>query len=187
MMWSIFLTAILSENLILTKFLGVCPFLGVSNKEKSALGMGISVTIIMVISTILTYLINTYILIPTNTTYLQTLTFILVIAAFVQVIEIIIKKYYKKVHELLGIYLPLIATNCAIVGIVLINVRSSYSLLESIVNALGSSIGFTLVIYLFSTIREHIEKSPIPKPFKGIPISLIIASIMALIFGRFIG
>jgi electron transport complex protein RnfA len=183
---TLFITSILSENIILNKFLGICPFLGTSKKENDAVGMGISVTFVIVISSIITYLINTYILIPTNTTYLQTLTFILVIASFVQITELVIKKYFKPLYKSLGIYLPLIATNCAVLGVILINIRSSYTLIESIVYALGSSIGFVLVLYIFSNVRSYMETRPILKSFKGVPIALITAGIMALIFGRFI-
>lgn len=183
----LFFMSILSENIILNKFLGICPFMGVSNKEKSAISMGISVTFVVLCSSILTFLINKYVLIPTDTVYLQTLMFILIISTFVQLVEIILKKYSKSLYNLLGIYLPLITTNCAVLGIVLINIRSNYTLPESIVYALGSSIGFTLVIYLFSLMRVRMDKSPIINSFKGYPIALIAAGIMALIFSRFVG
>ena len=185
-MFEIFLTALIVENVILTKFLGICSFLGTSNKEKNALGMGISVTVVVLISTILTYLINKYILIPTSSTYLQTITFILVIACFVQIIELIIKKYFKNLYDSLGIYLPLITTNCAVFGIILTNIKMDYDLITAIVNSLGSCLGFILVIYIFSLLREKIENNDILKSFKGIPISLITAGIMALIFERLI-
>lgn len=181
---TVFITALITENIILTRFLGICSFLGTSNKEKNAIGMGISVTFVVLISTILTYLINKFILIPTNSTYLQTITFILVIACFVQITELIIKKYFKDLYKSLGIYLPLITTNCAVFGIILTNIRLDYNLVTSIVNSLGSCLGFVIVIYIFSLIREKIEKNDILKSFKGIPIALIIAGIMALIFKR---
>ena len=183
-LFSIFTTALIAENVILTKFLGICSFLGTSNKEKNAIGMGISVTFVTLISTILTYLINKYILIPTNSTYLQTITFILVIACFVQITELIVKKYFVSLYKALGIYLPLITTNCAVFGIILTNIKMDYNLITAIVNSLGSSLGFILVIYIFSLLREKIENNDILKSFKGIPIALIIAGIMALIFAR---
>lgn len=183
---TIFITTLITENVILAKFLGICSFLGTSNKEKNALGMGISVTFVVLISTILTYLINKFILIPTNSAYLQTITFILVIACFVQITELIIKKYFKDLYKSLGIYLPLITTNCAVFGIILTNIRSNYNLIESISNALGSCLGFVLVLYIFTLLREKIENNDILKSFKGIPIALITAGIMALIFGRLV-
>lgn len=183
-LFSIFVTALITENIVLTKFLGICSFLGTSNKEKNAIGMGVSVTFVVLISTIITYLINKFILIPTSSTYLQTITFILVIACFVQITELVIKKYFKDLYKSLGIYLPLITTNCAVFGIILTNIKMDYNLITAIVNSLGSSLGFILVIYIFSLLREKIEKNDILKSFKGIPISLIIAGIMALIFAR---
>lgn len=185
-LFSIFTTALIAENVILTKFLGICSFLGTSNKEKNAIGMGISVTFVTLISTILTYLINKYILIPTNSTYLQTITFILVIACFVQITELIVKKYFVSLYKALGIYLPLITTNCAVFGIVLNNAKLGYDFITSIVYALGSSLGFVLVLYIFSLLREKIENNDILPSFKGIPIALITAGIIALIFGRLV-
>ena len=184
--FTIFITALVTENVILTKFLGICSFLGTSNKEKNAIGMGISVTFVVLVSTILTYLINKYILIPTNSTYLQTITFILVIACFVQITELVIKRYFKSLYKSLGIYLPLITTNCAVLGIILTNIRSDYNFIESIFNALGSSLGFVLVLYIFALLRDKKKKNNIIKSFKGIPIALITAGIMALIFGRLV-
>ena len=183
-LFSIFVTALITENIVLTKFLGICSFLGTSNKEKNAIGMGVSVTFVVLISTIITYLINKFILIPTSSTYLQTITFILVIACFVQITELVVKKYFKDLYKSLGIYLPLITTNCAVFGIILTNIKMDYNLITAIVNSLGSSLGFILVIYIFSLLREKIENNDILKSFKGIPISLIIAGIMALIFAR---
>ena len=183
-LFSIFLSALITENIVLTKFLGICSFLGTSNKEKNAVGMGVSVTFVVLISTIITYLINKFILIPTSSSYLQTITFILVIACFVQITELVIKKYFKDLYKSLGIYLPLITTNCAVFGIILTNIKMDYNLITAIVNSLGSCLGFILVIYIFSLLREKIENNDILKSFKGIPISLIIAGIMALIFAR---
>ena len=183
---SLFITGLLTENIVLAKFLGICPFIGSSNKEKTAFYMGSSVSIVVTLSSIITYLIYHYILVPTKTTYLRTLMFILVIAFIVQLIEIILKKVLPKVHKSLGIYLPLITTNCAVLGITLLNINNSFTFLEMLVYSISSSLGFTLVIYIFSTIREKLDKAPIPKYFKGIPIALITAFIMSLLFGRYI-
>lgn len=184
---SLFIVSLLTENIVLTKFLGMCPFFGVSNKEKNAVSMGLSVMIVVVLSSLITYFINTYLLIPTNTVYLRTIIFILVIAVLVQIIELFLKKYFKDIYKNLGIYLPLITTNCAVLGTVLLSTNNNYNLLETIVFSVGSSLGFTLVIYIFSSIRERIETCNVPKNFKGYPIALITASIMALIFARYIG
>ena len=183
-MSSIFITALIAENVILTKFLGICSFLGTSNKEKNAISMGLSTTFVVLFSTLLTYLINKYILIPSNSEYLQTITFILVISSFVQVTELIMKRFFKDIYKSLGIYLPLITTNCAVFGIILTNIKMNYNLLESIINSLGASLGFVLVLYIFSLIREKLETCDIIKSLKGIPIALITAGIMALIFAR---
>ena len=184
---SLFIASLLTENIILTKFLGMCPFFGTSNKEKSAISMGISVMIVIVLASVLTFFINNYILIPTNTTYLKTIIFILIIAALVQIIEIILKKFFPAIHKTLGIYLPLITTNCAVLGIVLLSSNSNYNLIETLIYAVGSSLGFTLVIYIFATIRERLESCNVPKSFKGYPIAFITAFIMALVFARYIG
>lgn len=183
---SIFITSILTENIVLTKFLGICPFVGTSNKEKSAIGMGLAVTLVVTLASIITYLIHYYILVPTDTVYLQTIFFILVIAFLVQLLEMLLKKYAKTLYQALGIYLPLITTNCAVLGITLLNINNHYSFLEMLVFSIGSSLGFTLVIYLFATIREYIENKKIPKCFQGYPIAFITAAIMAMIFQRYI-
>lgn len=185
-MFAIFLTALLTENVILTRYLGICSFLGTGNKEKNAIGMGISVTFVVLVSTILTYSINKYILIPTNSTYLQTITFILVIACFVQITELIVKKFFKDLYKSLGIYLPLITTNCAVFGIILLNIKMEYTLTQALINSLGSALGFMAVLYIFAGNREKLEKNDIIKSFKGIPIALITAGIIALIFSRFV-
>ena len=184
---SLFIASVLTQNIVLTKFLGICPFVGVSDKEKSAVGMGLTVTFVVTISGILTYLIYHYLLVPSKTEYLRTILFILIIASFVQFTEIIVKKYFPTLNKLLGIYLPLIATNCAVLGIILLNVLNEYTFTETLVFSIGSSAGFVLVIYIFSTIRERMESTPIIKPFRGFPIALITAGIMALIFSRYIG
>jgi len=183
---SLFITSILTENIVLTKFLGICPFVGTSKKEETAFKMGVAVTIVVTLSSIITYLLYTYLLVPTDTTYLKTLMFILVIASLVQLLEIIIKRYSKNLYKAFGIYLPLITTNCAVLGITLLNINNGFNFSEMLVYSLGSSLGFTLVIYLFSTIREYLDKKDVPKIFKGAPIAFITAGIMALIFGRIV-
>lgn len=183
---SLFVTSIFTENIILTKFLGICPFMGTSKKEETAYKMGISVMIVVTLSSIITYLLYKYLLVPTETTYLKTIMFILVIASLVQMLEIIIKKYNKNLYKAFGIYLPLITTNCAVLGITLLNISNDYNFIEMLVFSIGSSIGFTLVIYLFASIREYMDKKPIPESFKGAPIALITAGIMALLFMRVI-
>lgn len=184
---SLFVLSLLTENIVLTKFLGMCPFFGTSNKEKNAVSMGITVLLVVVLASVMTYFINVYLLIPTDTIYLRTIVFILIIAALVQIVEIILKKYFPSIHKSLGIYLPLITTNCAVLGTVLINANNNYNLLETIIFSIGSSLGFTLVIYIFASIRERLEQCNVPKNFKGYPIALITASIMALVFARFVG
>jgi len=184
---NIFISSLLTENIVLTKFLGLCPFIGNSTKEKNAIGMGICITIITTISSIITYFIYNLILVPTKTEYLNTLMFILVIASLVQLLTIITKNKFKKLYKNLGIYLPLITTNCAVLGVVLLNINNNYNLIETIINSIGSSLGFTIVMYIFSTIREKLEQTNIPKCFKGLPIAFITASIMALIFERYKG
>lgn len=183
---NIVLAALLTENVVLTKFLGICPFMGVSTKRRNALYMGISVMLVVTLSSIITWFLYHYLLVPTKQEYLKTVLFVLVIASLVQLLEIILKRYFNKIHDMLGIYLPLITTNCAVLGIVLLNINNDYNFLEMLVYSISSSLGFTLVIYLFSSMREKIDSNNIPKPFKGHPIALITAAIMALLFSRYI-
>lgn len=182
---SLFISGLLTSNVVLTKFLGICPFIGTSKKKKNALDMGISVMIVVVLSSVITYLIYNYILVPTNTTYLKTIMFILVIASLVQSLEILLKKFLPNIYSSLGLYLPLITTNCCVLGITLLNIDNGYNLVEMLVYSVSSSLGFTLVIYIFSSMRERLEECNVPKSFKGTPIALIIAAIMSLIFMRF--
>lgn len=184
---SLFITSILVENIVLTNFLGMCPFFGLSNKEKGSVGMGLSVILVVTMSSLVTYFLYYNVLVPSHTEYLKTILFILVIASFVQLLDIMIKKFFKSLYEIMGIYLPLITTNCAVFGIVLLNIQNDYTIAEVMAYSLGSSIGFMLVIYVFSTIRERLENAPIIKSFKGLPIAFITASIMALLFTRYIG
>lgn len=184
---SLFVTGLLTSNVVLDKFLGICPFMGTSNKEKNALYMGGAVTIVTVISSIITYLIYHYILEVTDTTYLKTIMFILVIASMVQLIEVLFKQFIPLMYKTLGLYLPLITTNCAVLGITLLNISSGYNFVEMLVYSVSSSLGFTLVIYIFSTIRERLEQCDVPESFKGSPIAFVVAAIMALVFSRFTG
>lgn len=181
---NLFITGLLTQNIVLNKFLGICPFVGTSKKEENALHMGAAVTIVVMASSIISYIINKYVLIPTNTTYLKTVMFILVISASVQIMDIIMKTSLPKIHKTLGLYLPLITTNCAVLGITLLNINNNYNFKEVITFSLASALGFTLSIYIFSTIRERLDKNDVPNRFKGFPIAFITAAIMALIFSR---
>lgn len=185
-----FLLAIINhaliDNVILSRFYGICPFLGVSKKSNAALGMGLSVMFVIVLATLITYPIYK-LLVKADIVFLDTITFILVIASLVQFLEMFMNKYFPKLHSLLGIYLPLITTNCAVLGVALTNANKEYSFTQSLANALGTSLGFLIVIYIFSCIRERLDALDIPKPFKGVGISLVVASIMALAFYGFTG
>ncbi len=182
-LFSMFVATILTENIVLTKFLGLCPFMGTSSRTKNAFGMGLAVTFVIMISSIITYFVYNYILVPTNTIYLKTLVFVFIIALLVQTVELFVKKKLPSLHQTLGIYLPLITTNCAVLGVTLQS--SEYSFIETFVYSLGSSIGFVLVIYIFASIREKLRYNDIPKSFKGYPIAFITAAIMAMIFSRY--
>lgn len=184
---AIFLAAILTENYVLNKFLGICPFLGVSKKLDTAVGMSCAVTVVMVISTAVTWPLYTYLLVPNGLGYLQTIVFILVIAALVQLLETALRKYMPPLYNALGIYLPLITTNCAVLGVVLLNVQNDYNFIESVVYGITGGLGFLLAIYLFSTVRERLEFADYPKAFEGFPIALITAGLIALAFMGFSG
>ena len=181
------LTALLVQNVILSQFFGICPFIGVSKKTESAIGMGLAVTFVMVVSSSVSWLVFEYILVPCDMTYMRTITFILVISSLVQFVEMVVKKFSPKLYKLLGVYLPLITTNCAVLGIAVLSIDNQYNLIETIVFSLFSALGFTLVIYLFSVIRERLELAPIPEALRGVPIALITASIMSIIFMGFGG
>ena len=184
---AIFLASILTENYILSKFLGICPFLGVSKKVNTAVGMSVAVTFVMVLATAVTWPIYTYLLVPNDLAYLQTIVFILIIAALVQLVEIVLRKYIPSLYNALGIYLPLITTNCAVLGVVLLNVQNDYNFIESVVYGITGGLGFLLAIYLFSTVRERLEFADYPKAFEGFPIALITAGLIALAFMGFSG
>ncbi len=181
-LWNLFFLSFFTENIVLTRFLGICPFMGTTKSTKSAWLMGISVTLVVMCSSMLTYFLYYEILVPTNTTYLKTIVFILVIACFVQIMELVIKKYSPKMEKSLGIYLPLITTNCAVLGVVLLNISNQFTFLETIVFSFGSSLGFILVSVLFASIREYLDTKNVPEWMKGTPIAFVIASIMTLIF-----
>jgi electron transport complex protein RnfA len=185
--------AILFNNIVLSRFLGLCPFFGVSRKLPHAIGMGVAVTIVMVLGSFLTWPMQHFILIPSKTTYLQTIVFILIIGGLVQCLEMIAMKYFPAMHEAVGIYLPLITTNCAVLGIAVINAGEniltgqSYTFAESMVNSIASGIGFTLAMALMAGVREKLDLIDIPKPLEGLPIALIVAGLMALGFSGFSG
>ena len=184
---SLFITAVFVNNIILSQFLGICPFLGVSKKIDSAIGMGAAVTFVMLISTIVTYLLQAYLLTPFGLGYMQTIAFILVIAARVQMLEIILKKVSPTLYQALGVFLPLITTNCAILGVAILVIQKEYTLVESVVYAVSTAIGFTLSLTLFAGIREQLNLNDIPKAMQGIPIALITAGLLALAFMGFSG
>ena len=183
----ILLSAILTENFILVKFYGICPFMGVSKKIDTALGMGMAVTFVMAIASAATWAVNEYLLVPLNLTYMQTVAFILVIAAIVQVVEMFLKKSVPALYKALGIFLPLITTNCAVLGVALVNVQEGYDFLQSVINGTAGGLGFTLAIVLFASIRERVDKTDCPQAFKGFPITLISAGLLALAFMGFSG
>lgn len=183
----ILLSAVFINNYVLNRFLGICPFLGVSKKLDSATGMSLAVIFVMLIATAVTYPIQMYLLVPNDLGYLQTIVFILVIAALVQLVEIVLKRYIPSLHKGLGVYLPLITTNCAVLGVTILNIDEGYTFLEAMVNSLGSGLGFFLAMVMFSGVRSKLEGADIPKSFKGLPITLIAASITSLSFMGFGG
>ena len=183
----ILMAGVLINNYVLQQFLGICPFLGVSKKFDQAAGMGIAVTFVMLCATAATWPIYTYALVPLKLEYLQTIVFILVIAALVQFVEIVLKKFIPSLYKSLGVYLPLITTNCAVLGVTINNITAEYNFLESMVSSLGVGIGFLLAMVLFAGVRSRMKDCPTPKAFKGIPITLAAASIVALAFFGFAG
>lgn len=186
MLVMIFMTAILTENFILCKFLGICPFLGVSKKLNTAVGMSVAVIFVMALATAVTYPINT-LLVKNGLEYLQTIVFILVIAALVQFVEIVLKKFIPSLYQALGIYLPLITTNCAVLGVVLLNIESGYGFAQSMVNAVGGGVGFMVAMVMFAGVRERLESCDIPKALQGLPITLMAAALTSLSFQGFTG
>lgn len=183
----IIISAIFVNNIILAQFLGICPFLGVSSKVSTSIGMGGAVVFVMVLATIVTYLIQHYVLIPFNIGFMQTVTFILVIASLVQLVEIILKKVAPPLYQALGIFLPLITTNCAVLGVAILVIQKDYNLVEAVVFAIANAIGFTLAMVLFAGLREHLELMDVPEGMKGVPIALVTAGLLSLAFMGFAG
>ncbi len=183
----ILVSTILVNNFVLVKFLGLCPFMGVSKKMDTAIGMGFATTFVLTLASITSYLINTYLLIPLELEYLRTIAFIVTIAAVVGFTELVVNKTSPVLHQSLGVFLPLITTNCAVLGVALLNVGASNSFLQSAVYGFGAAVGFSFVLVLFSGIRERIESADVPQIFQGVPIALITAGLMSMAFMGFIG
>lgn len=184
---SIIITAIFVNNIVFAQFLGICPFIGVSKKLSSATGMGMAVTFVMVIATIATWLVQQYILNPLDLGYLQTISFILVIAILVQMLEIMLKKVSPALYTALGVFLPLITTNCAVLGVAIIVSQKDMSLLEGVVYSFATAIGFTLALIIMAGIRQQLETTDVPRSLRGVPIALIVAGILAMAFMGFSG
>ena len=183
----ILLSAVLVNNYVLVRFLGICPFLGVSKKIDQASGMGVAVTVVMLLATAATWPIQTYILNPNDLGYMQTIVFIVIIASLVQMLEIVLKKFIPSLHAGLGVYLPLITTNCAVLGVAINNINDKYTFLESMVSSLGAGLGFLLAMVLFAGVRSRIDESKVPKPFRGVAITLVAASFLSLAFMGLVG
>ena len=183
----ILLSAVFVNNYVLSRFLGICPFLGVSKKLDSATGMSLAVIFVMLLATAVTWPIQYFLLDPNDLGYLQTIVFILVIAALVQLVEIVLKRYIPALHKSLGVYLPLITTNCAVLGVTILNIDENYTFAEAMVNSLGSGLGFFLAMVMFSGVRSKIEGADVPESFKGLPVTLVAASITSLSFLGFGG
>lgn len=187
MMITILVAGILTDNFVLSQFLGICPFLGVSKKLDTAVGMSVAVTFVMVLATLVTYPLYAWVLVPMGLDYLQTIVFILTIAALVQLVEVIIKKYLPPLYNALGIYLPLITTNCAVLGVTILHFTKDYSYAQSIINALAAGLGFLLAMILFAGVRQRLETADIPEALQGMPITLIAAAIVSMSFLGFAG
>ena len=183
----LFIFAVFVNNVVLSQFLGICPFLGVSKKVDTSLGMGAAVTFVLAISTTFTYLIQKFILEPFDMVYMQTIAFILVIAALVQMVEIILKKVSPSLYQALGVFLPLITTNCCVLGVAILVIQKDFSLLASVVYGISTALGFTLALVVFAGIREQLARTELPVAFRGIPIALISAGILAMAFMGFSG
>lgn len=184
---SIVITAIFINNIVLAQFLGICPFLGVSKRISSAIGMGMAVTFVIVIATTVTWLLQTFVLDPLGLQFLQTIAFILVIAFLVQLLEIVMKKTVPALYQALGVFLPLITTNCAVLGVAILVVQKGFNLMESVTYGIATSIGFTLALWIFAGIREQLELSDAPKAMRGVPLALLCAGLLALAFMGFSG
>lgn len=186
-LFSLFITAFIVNNIIFSQFLGICPFLGVSKKIDTAAGMGLAVIFVIVLSSLITYIVQSFILEPFELEYLQTIAFILIIAALVQFVEMFLKKASPGLYKALGIYLPLITTNCAVLGVVLLNIQKNYTFIKSMVNSVASSAGFLLAIVLFAGVREKVDSADVPESLKGSPIALVAAGLMSIAFLGFSG
>ena len=186
-MFMIIIGGVLVNNFVMSQFLGICPFLGVSRKTEMAVGMGLAVTFVMTIASFFTSILQIYVLVPLDMEYMQTLAFILIISALVQIVETVLKKVSRGLYQALGVYLPLITTNCAVLGVALLNVRENYNVLESVVNGTSSALGFTLAIIIFASIRERLAASDMPKWMDGFPGAMITAGLMSIAFQGFTG
>lgn len=184
---TILVSTILVDNYVFAKFLGICPFLGVSSKTETATGMGIAVTFVVVLASAITWVLQHYVLNKFHIEYLQTITFILVIASLVQFVEMAIKKLSPSLYTAMGVFLPLITTNCMVLGVAVLNITEDYNLFETLINGLGASLGFFLALLLISTLREELELADVPKILEGVPIALIAAGLMAIAFSGFAG
>ena len=185
--FAIIIGAIFVNNVVLSQFLGICPFLGVSSKVETSLGMGAAVTFVMALSAVVTWLIQTYVLVPLGIEYMQTIVFILVIASLAQMVEIVLKKVSPSLYQALGIFLPLITTNCAVLGVAILMIQKEFTLLQGVVYNVATALGFGLALVIFAGLRERIEFEEAPKAFQGVPIALITASILAMAFMGFSG
>jgi electron transport complex protein RnfA len=183
----ILLSSILVNNYVLSRFLGICPFLGVSKKVETAIGMGFAVTFVMAMASVITFFVYHFILVPMQIEYMRTIAFILVIAALVQLVEMLLQKSVPSLYRALGVYLPLITTNCAVLGVAIININEGFDFLQTLVNGVGAAVGFMLAIVLFAGIRERLETADIPEPMKGFPAALISAGLMSIAFFGFKG
>ena len=184
---TILIGSLLVNNFVMNKFLGICPFLGVSKKMDTAFGMGMAVTFVMTLASLVTWVVENFLLIPLDLMYMRTIAFILVIAVLVQLVEMALKKLSYSLYQALGVYLPLITTNCAVLGVAILNSDNGYNLLESVVSGFAAALGFTLAIVLFASVRERVNKTDCPECFKGFPIALIAAGLLALAFMGFSG
>lgn len=184
---SIIITAIFVNNIVFSQFLGICPFIGVSRRLSSATGMGAAVTFVMALATLVTWLIQTHVLVPLHLEFIQTIVYILVIAALVQMLEIVLRKVAPALYQALGVFLPLITTNCAVLGVAILVVQKGFDLGQSLTYAIATAVGFTLALVIFAGIREQLELADIPRPMRGVPIALICAGILALAFMGFSG
>ncbi len=183
----IFISAIFVNNIVFSQFLGICPFLGVSKKLSTAIGMGAAVTFVMMVATLVTYLIQVFVLDPYGLGFMQTISYILIIASLVQMVEIIIKKVSPALYQALGVFLPLITTNCAILGVAILVIQKSFTFSESLMYAFSTAVGYTLALVIFSVIREQLAMTSVPKAMRGIPIALIVAGILSMAFMGFTG